>query len=55
MLYGQPDEVLNRKDGTLCIIDHKTAHAKGLDDPFHAQYELQVIGYGAIAEGLELG
>lgn len=55
VLYGQPDEVLNRKDGTLCIIDHKTAHAKGDDDPFHNQYELQVIGYANIAEGLGLG
>ena len=46
---------MDRKDGTLCIIDHKTAHAKGDDDPFHNQYELQVIGYANIAEGLGLG
>jgi hypothetical protein len=55
ILYGSPDEVMNRKDGTLCIIDHKTAHPKGSDDPFHGQYEIQVIGYGNIAEGLALG
>jgi hypothetical protein len=55
VLYGQPDEVLDRKGGTLCIVDHKTAHAKGAEDKFHPQYEIQVIGYANIAEGLELG
>lgn len=54
LLYGQPDEVLDRKDGTLCVIDHKTAHANP-DDEFHNQYEIQVIGYANIAEGMKLG
>lgn len=54
-LYGVPDEILEREDGTLCVIDHKTAHFRE-DDPFHEQYETQVIGYGNIAEkGLGLG
>lgn len=54
-LYGSPDEVLNRKNGTLCIVDHKTAHSKGDEDPLHELYATQVIGYGCIAEGLGLG
>lgn len=55
VLYGAPDEILTRKDGTLCVIDHKTAHCKGDKDPFFGQYQIQVIGYADIAEGLELG
>lgn len=54
VLYGSPDEVLERRDGTICIMDHKTSHFKE-KDPFHEQYEVQVVGYGNIAEGLELG
>jgi PD-(D/E)XK nuclease superfamily len=54
-LYGAPDEIFERKDGTLCVVDHKTAHFKGDKDPFHAQYECQVVGYANIAEGLNLG
>jgi hypothetical protein len=56
VLYGEPDEVLQRKDGSVCVIDHKTAHRKGSGkDKFFPQYETQVIGYGCIAEGLGLG
>jgi hypothetical protein len=54
-LRGSPDEVLKRKDGSICIIDHKTAHFNE-KDPLHDQYETQVIGYANIAEmGLNLG
>lgn len=56
ILYGQPDEIFQLKNGSLCVIDHKTAKNKGVDDPFHGQYETQVVGYSNIAEvGLELG
>lgn len=55
LLYGQPDEVLRLKDGSVCILDHKTARNKGDADQFHGQYETQVVGYGYIAEGLGLG
>jgi hypothetical protein len=56
VLYGVPDEILLLKDGTLCVLDYKTAKAKGNDDPFHSQYEIQVVGYANIAEiGLNLG
>lgn len=44
VLYGSPDQVLNRKDDSLCVIDHKTAHPKGNNDGFYNQYEPQVIG-----------
>src|SRR6516225_4610836 len=32
-LYGQPDEVFDRRDNSIVIGDHKTAHPKGEDDP----------------------
>ena len=57
-LYGSPDEVLRRADGSVVIWDHKTAHPKSeqATDRFRPQYEVQVTGYGLIAEaGLKLG
>jgi hypothetical protein len=57
-LYGSPDEVLRRADGSVVIWDHKTAHPKTEQstDRFRPQYEVQVTGYGLIAEaGLKLG
>jgi hypothetical protein len=57
-LYGSPDEVLRRSDDTIVIWDHKTAHPKHDQgtDKFRPQYEVQVTGYGLIAEeGLNLG
>lgn len=56
ILYGVPDDIFRRKSGSLCLLDYKTAKAKGNDDPFHSQYEVQVVGYANIAEvGLALG
>jgi hypothetical protein len=56
LLYGVPDDILELEDGTICVCDHKSATYKGEDDPFMPCYEVQVIGYGDIAEhGLDLG
>ena len=55
VLYGEPDEVLWLKNGSVCVLDHKTARNRGDDDKFHGQYETQVVGYCYIAEGLGLG
>jgi hypothetical protein len=55
-LYGEPDDIFEFGDGSIAVIDHKTAQAKGDGDPLLPVYEIQVIGYGLIAEfGLELG
>lgn len=55
-LYGAPDEIFKLSDGNLCVVDHKTAHDRGAEDEFLPEYQIQVIGYGNIAEvGLELG
>jgi hypothetical protein len=55
-LYGIPDEIFSLADGSLCVIDHKTAMNKGAGDPFLPIYKSQTIGYADIAEhGLGLG
>lgn len=55
-IYGVPDEIFQRENGSLCVVDHKSAHAKGEDDPFFGQYVAQVNAYANIAEeGLGLG
>ncbi len=51
-LRGEPDEIGVRKDGTLVVLDNKTAEYKGSDDPWMPQYETQICGYGWIAEQL---
>ena len=55
LLYGVPDDIFWVSDGSIAIIDHKTAQPRA-DDPFLPCYEIQVIGYSFIAEfGLDLG
>ena len=51
-LHGEPDVLGERSDGTLCILDHKTAFYKGDDDPFMPQYRFQCLGYCFVAEQL---
>jgi hypothetical protein len=56
LLYGEPDDIFNLSDGSIAVVDHKTAQPKGTGDPFLPCYEVQVIGYALIAEfGLNLG
>ncbi len=56
VLYGVPDEIFILADGSLCVIDHKTAINKGEGDPFLPIYHSQTIGYSDIAQnGLKLG
>jgi hypothetical protein len=56
MIHGIPDQIFELEDGTLCVIDYKTARRKGEDDEFLPIYKAQVIGYANIAEkGLKLG
>lgn len=55
-LYGVPDEIFTLADGSLCVIDHKSAINKGEGDPFLPIYHAQTIGYADIAQnGLKLG
>ena len=55
-LYGEPDDIFELADGSIAVVDHKTAQPKGDGDPLLPCYTIQVIGYGLIAErGLDLG
>lgn len=55
-IYGEPDEVFKLRDGTLAVVDHKTAQLKADGDPLMPMYETQLRGYSLIAEeGLQLG
>jgi hypothetical protein len=51
ILNGSPDEVLQTPDGSLIIIDYKTARFKS-DDPLRPLYEVQLNVYARIAEKL---
>ncbi|MCX7926327.1 MAG: PD-(D/E)XK nuclease family protein [Fimbriimonadales bacterium] len=51
-LRGVPDEILQTPNGTLAIIDYKTARFKE-EDPFRPLYEIQLNVYARIAEQLQ--
>jgi hypothetical protein len=54
-LVGMPDAVFKKKDGTLCLVDYKTAKYKGADDPFMPIYETQLWGYARLLEHEGIG
>jgi hypothetical protein len=55
-LYGKPDSIYGVDDGTIAVLDQKTAHPKDGEDPYLPGYVCQVVGYSYIAEfGLKLG
>jgi CRISPR/Cas system-associated exonuclease Cas4 (RecB family) len=49
ILRGAPDLILQLKDGTIHIIDFKTAKFKEEDDEFFPVYEVQLNGYALLA------
>lgn len=54
-LVGMPDAIFRKEDGSLMIIDYKTAKNKGAEDPFMPVYETQLWGYAQLAEHYGLG
>lgn len=54
-LVGMPDAVFRKKDGTLYVVDYKTAKCKGADDPFMCCYETQLLGYAELLEDAGVG
>ncbi len=54
-LVGMPDGVFKKKDGSLCVVDYKTAKHKGEDDPFLPAYQTQLQGYARLLEHYEIG
>jgi hypothetical protein len=53
-LVGMPDAVFERKDGSLCLVDYKTAAGKD-DDPLLPVYATQLMGYLHLLEASGLG
>jgi len=56
ILRGAPDLILKLKDGTLHIIDFKTARFKEdkEDDQFFPMYEVQLNGYAILATKIKV-
>jgi len=54
-LVGMPDAVFKKKDGSLCLVDYKTAGYKGAEDPFMPCYETQLWGYTRLLEHYGIG
>lgn len=55
LLTGIPDEVLRRPDGTLLILDYKTARCSDAQDAMLPVYQTQLNSYGWIAQRIGLG
>jgi len=55
LLTGVPDEILRRKDGTLTILDYKTARFTDAQDNLLPMYRTQLNAYAVVAERIGLG
>jgi hypothetical protein len=54
-LVGMPDEVFCDADGSLILVDYKSAKCKGDDDPFMSCYRTQLLGYTILLEHHRIG
>ncbi len=55
LLTGAPDEILTFRDGSIAVIDYKTARFTPAQDRLMPMYVVQLNGYAAIAEHQGLG
>ena len=55
LLTGAADGILKLADGSIAIIDYKTARYTKHQDELLPMYEAQLNGYALIAEHLEMG
>jgi hypothetical protein len=55
LLTGAPDGILTFRDGSIAIIDYKTARFTPAQDELMPVYVVQLNGYAAIAEHLAIG
>ncbi len=53
-LFGKPDLVLKAEDGTLMVLDNKTADVKAEDHPLSAAYRVQVNFYAYLLTHAEM-
>jgi hypothetical protein len=49
-LWGAPDEILHKADGSYFIVDYKTAKFTGRQDQLLPMYEVQLNAYAYIGE-----
>ena len=54
-MAGMPDAVFKKRSGKLCLVDYKTALAKGDADPFWPIYRIQLAGYVHLLEANKIG
>ena len=54
LLTGSPDGIFIRGDGSLLIVDYKTAKYTGTQDQLYPMYEVQLNAYALIGESLDL-
>jgi len=54
-LVGMPDEVFCDAEGSLILVDYKSARFKGDDDPFISCYRTQLLGYTILLEHHRIG
>jgi hypothetical protein len=55
LLTGAPDGILTLPDGSIVIIDYKTAKYTGTQDRLMPMYETQLNAYALIAKHLGIG
>ena len=54
-LVGIPDDVFRKKEGSLVLVDYKTARVKGVDDTSLPAYEIQQLLEKACQSPLQSG
>ena len=55
LLTGVPDEMVRTADGSVVVLDYKTAKFTGTQDSLLPMYRCQLNAYGIIAEHLGFG
>jgi hypothetical protein len=55
LLTGVPDEILKRRNGTLTILDYKTARFTANQDELLPLYKVQLNAYAFIAQRIGMG
>ena len=55
LLTGAPDEMFQRPDGSLFIVDYKTARLTDHQDKLHGMYAVQLNAYAVITQRIGMG
>lgn len=55
LLKGEADGIFKFRNGTLVIVDYKTAFYRGVDDPLYPIYKVQLNAYAMLAQHHGIG